>query len=88
MEHIEKMVDSFLRLLLYKKSQPNTNVAGDHITKLCKRSFSSKEQGQVKEVKELKTEIDSASYALGLDMAIKVKANFEEANKELFLQGV
>jgi FKBP-type peptidyl-prolyl cis-trans isomerase len=42
---------------------------------------------QVKEVKELKTEIDSASYALGLDMAIKVKANFEEANKELFLQG-
>ncbi|PQJ74129.1 FKBP-type peptidyl-prolyl cis-trans isomerase [Polaribacter gangjinensis] len=42
---------------------------------------------QVKDVKELKTEIDSASYALGLDMAIKVKANFEEANKELFLQG-
>ena len=42
---------------------------------------------RVKDVKELKTEIDSASYALGLDMAIKVKANFEEANKELFLQG-
>lgn len=40
-----------------------------------------------KEVTTLKTEIDSASYALGLDMAVKVKANFEEANTDLFLQG-
>lgn len=42
---------------------------------------------QKKEVTSLKTEIDSASYALGLDMALKVKANFNEANTELFLQG-
>lgn len=42
---------------------------------------------QKKEVTSLKTEIDSASYALGLDMAIKVKANFVEANTDLFLQG-
>ncbi len=40
-----------------------------------------------KEVTALKTEIDSASYALGMDMAIKVKANFDEANTDLFLQG-
>ena len=38
-------------------------------------------------VSSLETEIDSASYALGMDMAIKVKANFEEANTDLFLQG-
>jgi FKBP-type peptidyl-prolyl cis-trans isomerase len=42
---------------------------------------------QFKEVKSLETEIDSASYALGLDMAIKVKANFKEADRDLFLQG-
>lgn len=42
---------------------------------------------QPKEVSSLKTEIDSASYALGLDMAFKVKTNFEEANTDLFLQG-
>ena len=42
---------------------------------------------QVKEVKSLETEIDSASYALGLDMAFKVKANFEKADRDLFLQG-
>ncbi|MDG1698433.1 MAG: FKBP-type peptidyl-prolyl cis-trans isomerase, partial [Polaribacter sp.] len=41
---------------------------------------------QFKEVKSLETEIDSASYALGLDMAIKVKENFEEADRDLFLQ--
>ena len=42
---------------------------------------------QFKEVSSLETEIDSASYALGLDMAIKVKANFKEADRDLFLQG-
>ena len=42
---------------------------------------------QLKEVKSLETEIDSASYALGLDMALKVKANFEEADRDLFIQG-
>ena len=52
LDHIEKMVDSFLRLLLYKKSEPNTNVSGEQITKLCKKSFSSKEQPEIKEVKE------------------------------------
>jgi FKBP-type peptidyl-prolyl cis-trans isomerase len=43
--------------------------------------------GQKADVKSLETEIDSASYALGMDMAIKVKANFTEANTDLFLQG-
>ena len=42
---------------------------------------------QVKEVTSLETEIDSASYALGLDMAFKVKANLKGANKDLFIQG-
>ncbi|SDR84653.1 FKBP-type peptidyl-prolyl cis-trans isomerase FklB [Polaribacter sp. KT25b] len=43
--------------------------------------------GQKADVKSLETEIDSASYALGMDMALKVKANFSEANTDLFLQG-
>ena len=60
LEHIEKMVDSFLRLLLYKKSEPNTNVSGEHITKLCKRSFSSKEQSEIKEVKEFVVQGDKS----------------------------
>lgn len=42
---------------------------------------------QKADVKSLETEIDSASYALGMDMAIKVKANFDEAKTDLFLQG-
>tara|TARA_R110002126_G_scaffold112105_2_gene250217 strand:+ start:4586 stop:5314 length:729 start_codon:yes stop_codon:yes gene_type:complete len=42
---------------------------------------------QKADVSSLETEIDSASYALGMDMAIKVKANFDEASTDLFLQG-
>lgn len=42
---------------------------------------------QKADVNSLETGIDSASYALGMDMAIKVKANLSEANTDLFLQG-
>ena len=43
-------------------------------------------KGQTKE--PLKTELDSISYALGLDMSLKLKANFEEADHDYFLQGI
>jgi hypothetical protein len=52
LDHIEKMIDSFVRLLLYKQTAPNTHVSGDEINKLCKKSFNSKEQPEIKEVKE------------------------------------
>ncbi len=42
---------------------------------------------QKADVNSLETEIDSASYALGMDMAVKVKANFDNASTDLFLQG-
>lgn len=42
---------------------------------------------QKADVSSLNTEIDSASYALGMDMALKVKTNFEEASTDLFIQG-
>jgi len=35
----------------------------------------------------LKTEVDSVSYALGLDVAGSIGANFEEVNSELFMEG-
>lgn len=37
--------------------------------------------------RSLETELDSVSYAIGLDMAIKLKANFSEVDKDLFIQG-
>ena len=43
--------------------------------------------GQSVTNKSLETELDSVSYAIGLDMAIKLKANFDEADQELFVQG-
>lgn len=38
--------------------------------------------------KSLETGIDSASYALGLDIAVKLKGNFDEVDQDLFIQGV
>lgn len=43
--------------------------------------------GQGATNKSLKTEIDSVSYAVGMDMAVKLKSNFDEVDKDLFIQG-
>ncbi len=37
--------------------------------------------------KPLKTEVDSVSYAIGLDMASKLKVNFEEVDADILVQG-
>lgn len=37
--------------------------------------------------KSLETKVDSVSYALGMDMAIKIKANFGKLDSDLFFQG-
>ncbi|MDO5979695.1 FKBP-type peptidyl-prolyl cis-trans isomerase [Flavivirga spongiicola] len=37
--------------------------------------------------KSLKTELDSISYAIGMDVARNVKASFTEFDKDLFIQG-
>lgn len=38
--------------------------------------------------KSLKSELDTVSYVLGLDIANKLKGNFEEVDRDLFIQGV
>ncbi|MCF6181965.1 FKBP-type peptidyl-prolyl cis-trans isomerase [Lutibacter sp.] len=38
--------------------------------------------------KALKTEKDTVSYAIGIDIANKLKANFPEVDRDLFIQGV
>lgn len=37
--------------------------------------------------RSLETELDSASYALGMDMGVKVKANFSDIERDMFIQG-
>ena len=37
--------------------------------------------------KELKNDVDTVSYVIGLDMAFKLKQNFAEVDEDLFLQG-
>ena len=42
---------------------------------------------QFKTKKSLETGIDSVSYSLGLDMANKIKVNFDDLDQDLFVQG-
>ena len=37
--------------------------------------------------KELKSDVDTVSYVIGLDMAFKLKQNFSEVDEDLFVQG-
>jgi len=37
--------------------------------------------------KELKNDVDTVSYVIGLDMAFKLKQNFSEVDEDLFMQG-
>ena len=37
--------------------------------------------------KSLESQVDSVSYALGMDMAFKIKANFGDLDSDLFIQG-
>lgn len=43
-------------------------------------------QGATK--KDLKTEVDSVSYAIGMDIASKLKTNFSDVDFDLVLQGI
>ncbi|SEB35408.1 FKBP-type peptidyl-prolyl cis-trans isomerase FklB [Tenacibaculum sp. MAR_2009_124] len=43
--------------------------------------------GQYNSKKSLENQVDTISYAVGLNMANQIKANFEEVNEDLFIQG-
>lgn len=43
--------------------------------------------GKAQTTKSLATELDSVSYALGLNMANQIKGNFDDMDKDLFIQG-
>ncbi|HAO14210.1 MAG TPA: peptidylprolyl isomerase [Tenacibaculum sp.] len=45
------------------------------------------DNGQFKTKKSLENQIDTVSYAVGLNMATQIKSNFEDANADLLLQG-
>jgi len=56
------------------------------IITLVSTVLSCNNQGVTK--KSLKNDVDTVSYALGMDIAKKLKVNFSEVDKDLFMQGV
>lgn len=57
------------------------------IVAIATLSFISCNNNQLGKVTSLESEIDSVSYAIGLNMANQLKANFKEVNSDIFIQG-
>ncbi len=56
-------------------------------TAIVSLSVVSCSKGQLKNKSSLTSEVDSVSYAIGLDMAKKIQDNFDEMDRDLFIQG-
>lgn len=76
-----KDIDGILRAFFQKKQQEAMAQAQDTTGVAPEVKVNNNTTGS------LLSEADSVSYALGLDMAIKMKPNFEEINDDLFVQG-
>jgi FKBP-type peptidyl-prolyl cis-trans isomerase FklB len=57
------------------------------VTAVVGLSIVSCSNGQLKTKSHLESEIDSVSYAVGVDIAMKIKNDFKEMDKDLFIQG-
>tara|TARA_B100000809_G_scaffold263627_1_gene317325 strand:+ start:11052 stop:12023 length:972 start_codon:yes stop_codon:yes gene_type:complete len=75
-----KSIDEILRAFFQKKQQEAAAKAVDS-------SAAPVEKTNINTSANLLGEYDSVSYALGLDMALKMKPSFEEINDPLFAQG-
>jgi FKBP-type peptidyl-prolyl cis-trans isomerase len=73
-------IDDILRTFFMKKQQEAAAKAAD-------TSAVANEKVNMNTTTKLLSEYDSVSYALGLDMAIKMKPSFNEINDPLFVQG-
>ncbi len=73
-------IDDILRAFFMKKQQEAAAKAADTTSAVAEKV--NKNVGS-----DLLSEYDSVSYALGLDMAIKMKPSFEEISDPLFVQG-
>ena len=75
-------IDNILRVFFMKKQQEAAAKASD-TTSVSDKNIKVNTNNST----SLLSEYDSVSYALGLDMAIKMKPSFEEINDPLFVQG-
>jgi FKBP-type peptidyl-prolyl cis-trans isomerase len=73
-------IDNILRKFFMKKQQEAAAKASD-------TSATEVEKVNTNTSSKLLSEYDTVSYALGLDMAIKMKPSFEDINDPLFVQG-
>ena len=78
LDHVEKMVDSLIRILQNKKSEPITNIPHAEIDKLCHTSLSLGSVKSKKEIKEVKEFVVQGDKSVLTDVAVSGENDADE----------
>jgi hypothetical protein len=78
LDHVEKMIDSLIRILQNKKSEPITNIPHAEIDKLCHTSLSLGGVKSKKEIKEVKEFVVQGDKSVLTDVAVSGENDADE----------
>ena len=78
LDHVEKMIDSLLRILRNKKSEPITNIPYEEVEKLCHTSLTQGGLKTKKEIKEVKEFVVHGDKSVLTDIAVSGENDADE----------
>jgi len=78
LDHVEKMIDSLLRVLQNKKSEPTTNIPYEEVEKLCHVSAGLSGMKGKKEIKEVKEFVVHGDKSVLTDVAVSGENDADE----------
>jgi len=78
LDHVEKMIDSLMRILQNKKSEPITNIPYEEIEKLCHTSLGPGGLKGKKEIKEVKEFVIHGDKSVLTDVAVSGENDADE----------
>jgi hypothetical protein len=78
LDHVEKMIDSLIRILQTKKSEPITNIQYEEVEKLCHTSLALGGIKSKKEIKEVKEFVVHGDKSVLTDVAVSGENDADE----------
>ena len=78
LDHVEKMIDSLLRILQNKKSEPNMNIPYEEVEKLCHTTAGTSVLKHKKEIKEVKEFVVHGDKSILTDVIVSGENDADE----------